>query len=60
MNLYALLKVLDVDQIIQVECNHKTVFKGKPDDFENGLIFERMEVKCIWYSNLYKALMVEI
>lgn len=60
MNLYGLLQVIDADQIIQVEHNHKTVFKGNPDDFEKGLIFERMQIKCVWYSHIYKALMIEI
>ena len=60
MNLYALLKVIDADQTIQIECNHKTIFRGKPDDFESGLIYERMELKCVWHSQLYKALMIEI
>ena len=58
MNLYSLLKVLDADQIIQVEQYSKTVFRGKPGELNPE--YERHDIKCLWYSFLYKALMVEI
>lgn len=60
MTFHSLLKVLDADQFIQVELNHKTIFKGLPDDFDLGLMYEKREVKCIWFSQLYRAIMIEL
>lgn len=60
MNLYALLILLDADTVIQVEHNHRTIYHGTRADFNLGEFYERHQMKAIYYSDRYKALIIEI
>lgn len=60
MNINTLLKVIDADQELQIEYRHETVFRGKPDDFNLETEYGHLEVKCLWHSDFYDALMIEI
>ena len=63
MKLIDLITVLDSDTKINITKNYKDVYEGIGIDILTAEIFKdiaQLEVKVVWYSTIFKAIVIEL